>query len=285
MADKAIDILKRIKAMFDAPDPSQGAPSNGQPSGVPATNPASPNGAAAKTAQYNVDGGQPVFVNISDDGIADIDQNDTVFSDAALSVPYPDGTFKVTGTDFSFTVMGGVVTAIDDKDGKGAGTPVQAAPAASPAPAAPVAQAAAPALPNFSTQESMKAELEKFKGKFANGGSPTLSDLAIMVQALFENVFGYQIAQVTAAEAIASYKDSFAAQDKVIREQNEKLQKQETILKGIFEIVEQIAELPAGSPVETPKKASVFHRQPLEDKEKRMISINAGLKKLNPKQQ
>ena len=81
---------------------------------------------AAPPASWLVDGGQPVFVNISDDGVADIDANDTAFSDAAMTLPYPDGTYNVTGTDFGFTVAGGIVSAISDVDGTGPGAAVGA---------------------------------------------------------------------------------------------------------------------------------------------------------------
>lgn len=87
-----------------------------------ATPPAS-DGMASQMVSYNVDGGQPVFTDISDDGIADIDPGDMVYSDAAMTTPYPDGTYKITGTDFGFTVAGGIVTAVTDPDGLGAGAP------------------------------------------------------------------------------------------------------------------------------------------------------------------
>lgn len=85
--------------------------------------------ATPQPVSYNVDGGAPVFVDISDDGLPDIDANDKVFTDAGLTTPYPDGTYTVTGTDFQFTVAGGIVTTVVDPDGTGAGSPVGAAPA------------------------------------------------------------------------------------------------------------------------------------------------------------
>lgn len=88
-----------------------------------AATPPAPAGMASQMVSYNVDGGQPVFTDISDDGIADIDPGDMVYSDAAMTIPYPDGTYKVTGTDFGFTVAGGIVTAVTDPDGLGAGAP------------------------------------------------------------------------------------------------------------------------------------------------------------------
>jgi hypothetical protein len=269
--NKAFSILKKLKAVFDGMDPNLGAPSGGVPSNAPATSPASPNGNAAKTAQYNVDGGQPVFVNISDDGVSDIDQNDAVFTDAAMTTPYPDGTYKVTGTDFSFTVAGGVVTAIDDKDGKGAGTPVQSAPASNPAPAT-------QSIPQFKSQD----EFNKFAEKFASG-TPSPDDMWAMVQALFENVFGWQINQKKAQDAIDLYEENFRAQEKVISEQKEKLAKQEEILRDMFSVVEEIAKLPADNPVEQPKKQHVFSRPAPDEKEKRVAEIASAFNNIKIK--
>lgn len=109
----------------------------------PAAAPAAPVAPVAdmQMTSFPVDGGQPVFVNISDDGVPNIDANDAVYSDDAMTIPYPDGAYKVTGTNFGFTVSGGLVSAVDDADGTGAGTPMDAAkvPAAVPPAAAPPA--------------------------------------------------------------------------------------------------------------------------------------------------
>lgn len=113
MADNIKDILKNIKVMLAGMPPMP--PVDAPPAEVPPTD--------TNVAQFPVDGGQPVFVNVSDDGIADIDMNDSVFMDEAMTMPYADGTYKVSGTNFGFTVAAGVVTAVDDADGTGAGSP------------------------------------------------------------------------------------------------------------------------------------------------------------------
>lgn len=254
--NKIEETLSRIKALFaDAPAPA--APAAPAPAPAP---PAPPAGNSNAKAQYAVDGGVPVFVNISDDNIADIDQGDSVFTDAALTAPYPDGSYKVSGTDFGFTVAGGIVTAVDDKDGKGPGTPVQDA----PAPAAP-----APA-PDFSTPAAMRKEFEKF----ASNSTPSLVDLAVMVKALFENVFGYQLAQANQSEAIASYKDSFTKQE-------DKIKKQEEIIQGLFQVIEELSKVPTENPVEQPK--TIFNKQTFESKEERVKGIASTLQKLRKK--
>jgi hypothetical protein len=90
----AKEILKKIKAVFDGT--------------VPAPAPV----VTKLTTNFPVDNGDPVYVDTSDDGINDIDAGDPVYSDDAMTTPYPDGTYKVTGTDVSFTVAGGIVTTI-----------------------------------------------------------------------------------------------------------------------------------------------------------------------------
>jgi hypothetical protein len=84
----------------------------------------------AKFDSWDVDGGQPVYVDTSDDGISDIDLNDNVYLDAGMTMPYPDGSYTIAGTDFAFTCAGGVVTAATGTLTPGA--PAAAAPTAPP---------------------------------------------------------------------------------------------------------------------------------------------------------
>ena len=105
--EKLEGILKAVKVAFDA------APIV-TPMAAPVIAP------AMNMASFPIDGGVPVFVDITDDGIADIDVNDAVFTDEAMTIPYPDGTYSVTGTDVSFTVALGLVISVADADGTGA---------------------------------------------------------------------------------------------------------------------------------------------------------------------
>jgi hypothetical protein len=269
---KVEEALKKVKEIFTqlaAPAPIPAAQVVPAPAGAPAGN-------ASNTAQYNVDGGAPVFVNISDDGIAGIDAGDPVFTDAAMTIPYPDGTYKVTGTDFSFTVAAGSVSAVTDPDQKGAGTPVQAA--AAPVVPAPVVPAPAPAakpVPNFSTQENIKKELEAFNEKFSNGGTPDLESLAIITKALFENVFGWQLqeAQRKADQeaAMQTYLQNFTKQEGIISKQKE-------ALDGLLSVVEELSKVPTDNPVDEPK--TIFGKKDLKTKEERMSRIVSEIKEL-----
>jgi len=129
----AKDILKKIKAVFDGTVivPSAPAP-------IPQPAPAP----QKLAANYPVDGGQPVYVDST------IEVGSPVFSDDAMTLPYPDGTYTVTGTDFSFTVAAGVVTVVS-------GTLVAGAPAPAPAPLP-----AGPTIPKF---EAMQREVNDLK--------------------------------------------------------------------------------------------------------------------------
>ena len=121
------DLLAKIKAAFLG-EPATSAP-------APPAAPTTPTPCA-----YPVDGGPNVVVDISDDGLPDIDQGDKVYSDTAMTTPYPDGTYNVTGTTFGFTVAGGIVSAVSDPTAAGPGTPVDAAmaaPVTAPVPPAP----------------------------------------------------------------------------------------------------------------------------------------------------
>jgi len=100
-----------------------------------------------------------------------------------------------------------------------------------------------PAPTPLETKEQMRAALEKF----AEGAAPDQANLVVIVKALFESVFGWELrheAEKAAREqAIAVYKQGFAAQEQIIANQKEAITK-------LTELVEQIAETPAEEKVE-----------------------------------
>lgn len=271
----AKDILLKIKALFDGPAGIQ-----------PPVNPAPTTGATS--CSYNVDGGGAVFVDISDDGIPDIDQNDKVFSDPALTVPYPDGTYNVTGTQFGFTVAGGIVSAVTDVAGTGPGAPASD-PNAMTAPAPITAT-----VPTPPTMEQRIAAIEAMLSKLTNPGAPAamadeknivkltaeavaamyakfgtgnsndrIDNLEIMVKALMESNFGYQIRQGLEGEAIQAYKDSIATQISGLVASAQKFEaekerikvleaanaKNTELIKGFFELAETIVTDPKVTPI------------------------------------
>jgi hypothetical protein len=200
----AREILAKIKAVFDAP-----------PVETPATQ--------QTISAYLVDGSGPVYVNNSDDGIADIDSNDMVYSDAALTSPYPDGTYNVTGTSFGFTVAGGVVTAVNDVAGTGPGAPVD--PATLAKPVVPPPPAAGPPQPPITlSAEEVQSMYAKFKT---------------------ENIDPVSAALASAVTAMESANKKIEAQDKVIAKYDE-------VIKGVFEFMEALAKEPTATPVTVP---------------------------------
>jgi len=118
--NKALEALRKIKIACGLGDTPPAPPAPAATDTPPASDAITDD---AVVNQWAVDGGQPVFVNNSDDGMADIDKGDAVWLDEAMTQAYPDGTYKVTGTDFSFTVSAGKVSDVQDADGTGAGQP------------------------------------------------------------------------------------------------------------------------------------------------------------------
>jgi hypothetical protein len=247
----AKEILSKIKAVFDAP-----------PVETPTTQ--------QTISAYLIDGSGPIYVDNSDDGIADIDSNDKVYSDAALTTPYPDGTYNVTGTTFGFTIAGGIVTAVNDVAGTGPGTPVDPATLAKPTP--PPAPAPTPPTPVTLTAEAVAAMYAKFAT-----GTPEerLANLETMIKALMECNFGYQIRQGQEDQAIQVYKNSLApvqaavataktqmeAANKKIDDQEKAITKQNEVIKGMFEFMEALAKEPVAEPKTiSPQKKEKFEK-------------------------
>jgi len=137
--NKLKELLASAKAFFDLPPMP------------PAADVAPADTTAMTMFSYAVDGGAPVFVDASDDGVANIDPNDMVYIDAAMTAPYADGTYTVTGSGFQFTVAAGMVTTVVDSTNTGPGAPLET----------PAVAAAAPAdVPVIPTVEQRLAALE-----------------------------------------------------------------------------------------------------------------------------
>ncbi len=131
----AKDILKKIKAVFN------------ETQVIPPVIPA-PVAPAKLATNFPVDGGAAVYVD--SDTIA---TGASVWADEAMTMPYPDGSYTVTGTTFTFTVAAGVVTAAD---GSLTDTAAAVVPPAAPAPVLPMA----PTIPQF---EAMQKEVNDLK--------------------------------------------------------------------------------------------------------------------------
>ena len=271
---KAKEIIDKIRALF---------------ADVPPAPPATP-----VMFSYPIDGGSTVFVDCSDDGMADIDANDKVYTDAAGTTPYPDGTYKVTGKDFSFTVAGGMVTAVTDADGTGPGLPLEQAapdpmdaskkPAPPPAPPAPPAPSPITPPAKFEmTPEGAKA----FMDKFADGTpDDRIANLEVVCKALMEYNFGWQIREAqqkaTADAAIEVYKQDLVTAQAALTAQDVTIKKQEEKLKALFSLTEELAAIPVAEPqtLTGPKKEKFEKKQKTED---RFSKIADSLKQLKNK--
>ena len=163
--------LQAIKEMFSATPPAPiVAPVQAEDTTAPAA-------MIANVVGYPVDGGAPVYTDISDDNIAGLDANDYVFTDESMATPYADGTYTVTGTDFGFTVSGGQIVSITNPSGSGAGQPLADidAPMASAVPPAPTTTDV-PVKPMvspeamkvmYAKQDDLKAQIEALTLKLA----------------------------------------------------------------------------------------------------------------------
>jgi hypothetical protein len=150
--------LQAIKEMFSATPPAPIV------TPVQAEDTTAPAAMIANVVGYPVDGGAPVYTDISDDNIAGLDANDYVFTDESMATPYPDGIYNVTGTDFGFTVSGGQIVSITNPSGSGAGQPLPDVDMAAQPSAVPPAPTTTdvPVKPTVSP-EAMKALYSKHK--------------------------------------------------------------------------------------------------------------------------
>ena len=168
--------LEAIKAIFSATPPAGFVAPVVAPVVAPIKADDDAAGAmAAVPVGYPVDGGVPIYTDISDDQIPGLDANDYVFTDENMTTSYPDGTYNITGTDFGFTVSGGQIVSITNPSGSGPGEPIAdidepvvpattVVDAAKPMPA-PTAPAVTPESMKvmYSKQEDLKKEIEVLK--------------------------------------------------------------------------------------------------------------------------
>lgn len=157
-----------------------------------------------------------------------------------------------------------------------------AAPPSAPAPAP------MPAQPVTLSAEEVAAMYAKFAI-----GSPEdrLANLEVMMKALMECNFGYQIRQGQEADAIQAYKESLAPMQTSMEAATAKLQsafekaesqqaiitRHEETIKGLFELVEKLVEMPTADPVTlTGTKKEKFENQ--NKKEDRIAKMAESVK-------
>lgn len=246
--------FEAIKAIFSATPPAP-----------PASTPVK---CDAPIVSYAVDGGVPIFTDITDDGVPGLDMNDYVFTDEALTTAYPDGTYKVTGTDFSFTVASGIITNIVDADGTGCGDAIIPTPAVPPIPPAPIT----PPVPPVDMTKATPAQMREMFDKFGTGLlEDRLALIETMLKGLIEYNWGYELRQASQQDAIAAYKDTIASNGVMF-------EKQEKFATQTIELLEQIIKEPTADPKTLPEnKKGEF----ADAKEARINKFAEGIKKLN----
>ena len=254
--------LLKIKAIFSTPAPVEPTPA--------------PAKLDAAIVSYAVDGGLPVYTDISNDNISGLDVNDAVFTDETLATPYADGTYTVTGTKFSFTVAAGVITSIEDADGTGPGeaikdvepaTPPTPNPAPNPAPNEP----AKPATQTQMTPEEMRALYEKFAV-----GTPEerITNLEIMVKALMEYAFGWDLRQ---AQEKASREAAINVYKTTVENATAQMAKQEQFNSQTIQLLEQMIQEPSANPQTIPENKKEGFKA---SKEERIERFAASIKKM-----
>ena len=132
-----------------------------------------------------------------------------------------------------FTVASGLITEI---------TPASAAPAE-------------PLPEDMSTPQKMQAAINKFAEDAATGQAPDMGKVVVLLKAVFENVFGWQIRQEQEKAAIETYKTGFAKLEKQLADQKK-------ANELLLEVVEAFSEKSQETPAELP--ANFDELTPLE---------------------
>jgi hypothetical protein len=239
----AKEILLKIKAAFEGPIPPPAAPP------VPPA-PATP---IAKT--YKLQDG------VTEISITQVGETPAVGDTVMIGgAPAPANTYALQ--DGSAIVV----------DASGVITTYTAAMAAPPAPTPP-APPPAPAVPVTLSAEDFQAMV----AKFAIGSTEErLGNMEIMLKALMECNFGYEIRKGQEAAAIEAYKENLAplqtavaemttqlkASTDKIEEQQTTIAKYDATIKGLFELCEQLVEMPSADPVTlTGRKKEIFENK------------------------
>lgn len=247
----AKEILAKVRALFDAPIVAPPI----VPAAAAVPPPAAPTGVATP---FKLADGTDITITIDDPSVSTApDAGDIVM---IAGVPAPAGDYTLQdGTTFT-TDATGAITVIT-----------------MPTPATQPAFVAPPAL---TLEDRIKAievrinapgvmaavdgvgglttdQLQAMYAKFATGSTEErVSNLEIMMKALMDNSFGYQIRQGQENAAIQAYKDTLAPMITTMSEYKAKLEtaeakvgKQDGIISGLFELVEKLVDEPSAEPV------------------------------------
>lgn len=132
--------------------------------------------------------------------------------------------------------------------------------------------------------------VQSMYAKFATGTpEERLANLETMVKALMECNFGYQIRQGQENQAIQIYKDTIEPTQAAVTQQasqlavvEKKIEKQDKVIEGLFELAEKLAETPTADPVTlTGNKKDQFEKSAA--KEKRIEKLAGAIAQLKNK--
>lgn len=96
----------------------------------------------------------------------------------------------------------------------------------------------------LSSPEKMRAVI----AKFAMSTNPDIANLALLVKALFESEFKYELQRKTQDEALLVYSENFAKQKNIIEGQN-------VAINGLFEVLESLKFEEVTTPTEDTEKS------------------------------
>lgn len=252
----AKEILLKIKAAFDFPAPPPAAP----PPAVPVT---------PTATTYKLLDGTEITIN------------------QAGALPAAGDAVTIGGAPApanTYTLADGATIVVDANGMIATYTAMAAPPPAPPAPVPPPA----PAVPVTLSAEDFAAMV----AKFAIGSTEErMGNIEVMLKALMECNFGYEIRKGQEAAAIEAYKESLAplqvsieAAATKLQSAYEKAESQQTIItkheetiKGLFELVQLLVDAPSAEPVTlTDSQKAKFDR--VSAKEQRLLKMAEALK-------
>ena len=238
--DKLKDLLAKVKAAFADMPPAPAAPADIN--------------APGSTVVYKTTDGTEITVTLKDPTVSvEPSVGDMV---TIAGAPAPAGSLTLEDGSVFTVDATGAITAIVTPDA-GAQTDLgknNPPPAPTPAPATPVAPVTKPTgmatdAPLPTATPKTPEEIKSLYDKFATGTpEERLANLEIIAKALMEYNFGYEIRKGQENAAIAIYKQDLANAQAVATQAVTAMAKQDMKLKGLFDLVEQLAETPTADP-------------------------------------
>lgn len=270
----AKELLAKIKAAFD---------------GVPA--PAAP---VAPAAPASPSVPAPVVYTLADGTQIGIAQAGTLPAVGDLvtiaGAPAPEGVLTLADGTLITTDATGAITQYTPVAPAAAAAPaapaVPPAPAPAHVPAVPVTQAAMATVPAPAVKPAPVTEkqVSEMLSRFAVGDvEARIGNLELVAKALMQSEFGWQIMEqqrlADANAAIAIYQTTLQNQTAELEAAKASLSKHDTTIKGLFELVEKLVELPVSAPVTlTGIKKEKF--EGAQAKEAALERVAAAIKKM-----